>query len=196
MKKYLSRFGIALLTFGIGVILVSSWFINFFLYKPLGIDEAKIASIQLQKNKENKENQTLSFQQTGSIACGWDSFKNQASWTSYTASDGMQIYSELIYDLKSEKSARKRFNQEIKKAAKILEISPYLDYWKRQMGEKAIVESDGKFSMIKYFKVSSEYSGETFSVTVLESSSLKHLTIFDEQRESLARSFIVNKLKP
>lgn len=188
MKKYLLRLGLAAITFSIGACAASTWLIDFF-YNPVESDEIREILFPYKKPQRNfppKEDQSFTFTHTGGIACGFDFFGNRTSQTSYTASDGTVISSTSIY-LKSEKSALKRFQQFQKKAEKIIETAPYLDYWKRKIGEKVIIENEGEVSLITL-------SGS--SLTILTSNSLIHVKTFNEQQESLERSLVINKLKP
>lgn len=186
MKKYIFRFGIALFTFGIGVGLVSFCFFNFFSYNPLTENEINKNLVQVQQTNQNR----------AIIACGMDSFGESVSHTLSTLPDGTELNSTLITSLKSEKSARKRFIHEMKTATRIIEVSPYLDYWKRPLGEKAFVESGGKVIIIKYWKNPSYINKNGYYMKIVETLSLQHARTIDEEQESLERSVIINKLNP
>ncbi len=188
MKKYFFRFAIALLAFSIG--LASSRGIDFFLYKFLLGPEIKEDLVQVQQPKENQE---IKFQGT---ACGTDSFGNSFTNSFFVLPDGTTLSSMLITRLKSEKSARKRFNHELKTATRIIEVVPYLDYWKRKLGEKAFVESGGKVIIIKYWKNPSSINENEHYMSIIENQSLQEARNTDEEAESFERSLIVNKLKP
>ena len=190
MKKYFFRFGIALLTFGIGNSLLSPLPINLFLYKPFAEDKIKKDSVE--QILQAELSRSLTFEQTHGMSCG----NHPSSKLIYKASDGAEILSTSIHNLKSEKQARKKFQQYIKNASKIIEVSPYLDYWKRKLGEKAVIESGGKVLIIKYYPKDSPSLKENFYITILETPTLRHVLAFEEQEESFYRSLIINKLKP
>jgi len=191
MKKNLFYFSVAATTFVIGIIFFGLWLNNFFLPKSPEPNETNKNLIQVEQIKETKQ---LSIDSNpGVIACGRDSFGNAASFSSYTTSDGTTVKSTLVYGLKSEEKARKRLRQEIKNAVKIIELSPYLNYWQRKIGEKAIAKFNDRFVLVKYQKEVSEYS-EGFQVSIIETSTLQQAIDIDKEQESFANSLIVNKL--
>ena len=191
MKKNIFYFLVATTTFVIGIIFFGLWLNNFFLPKLPETDETNKKLIQVEQIKDSKQ---LSIDSNPSIiACGRDSFGNAASFSSYTTSDGTTVKSTLVYGLKSEEKARKRLRQEIKNAVKIIELSPYLNYWKRKIGEKAIAKFNDRFVLVKYHKEVSEYR-EGFQVSIIETSTLQQAIDIDKEQEYFANNLIVNKL--
>jgi len=191
-KKNIFYFSVAATTFIIGIIFFGLWLNNFFLPKTLEANETNKNLIQVEQIKDSKELPLDS--NPGVIACGRDSFGNPASFSSYTTSDGTAVNSTLVHGLKSEKKARKRLRQAIKNAVKIIELSPYVDYWQRKIGEKAIAQFNDRFVLVKYKKEVSKYS-EDFQVSIIETSTLQQAIDIDKEQESFANSLIVNKLK-
>ncbi len=191
MKKNIFYFSVAATTFVIGIIFFGLWLNSFFLPKLPEINETNKNFIQVEQIKGSKQ-LSIDFNR-GVIACGRDAFGNAASFSSYTTSGGTTVNSTLVYGLKSEKKARKRLRQEVKNAVKVIELSPYLDYWQRKIGEKAIAQFNDRFVLVKYKKETSEYS-EDFQVSIIETSTLQQAIDIDKEQESFANSLIVNKL--
>lgn len=192
MKKYFLRFAIAFLTFAVGIGFAASWFSDFFFYKPLANTEAREDSI---KAKQTEGNQELTFESIGIIDIVWTGRGEPPPYlTIYKASDKTEVRSESR-DFKTEKSARKRFNQEIDKADKIIELSPCINYWNRQIGEKAFVESGKKVFILKYTKVWAEKK-ESYKMTIDKTPSLRHAVAFEKWDECSKRGLVLNQLKP
>ena len=191
MSKNIFYFSVAATTFIIGIIFCGLWLNDLFLPRSPEPNETNKNLIQVEQIKETK--QLSKNSNPGVIACGRDPFGNAASFSSYTTSDGTTVKSTLVYGLKSEEKARKRLRQEIKNAVKIIELSPYLNYWQRKIGEKAIAKFNDRFVLVKYQKEASEY-GESFQVSIIETSTLQQAVEIDKERESFANSLLINKL--
>lgn len=192
MKKHIFYFSVAAAAFTVGIIFSGFWLINSFLLKSIDSGEMDKNSIKVERIESNE--QPLEISRPSVTACGKDNFGNAASFSSYTTSDGTSVRSTLVYGLKSEKAARKRLRQEIKSAAKIIELSPNLDYWQKKIGEKAIAQFKNKFVLVKYNKESSKYS-EGFQVSIIETSTLQQAIDIDKEQISFANSVFVNKSK-
>jgi hypothetical protein len=192
MKKYFLHFGIVLLTFALGVGVATFLNLDHF-YPPLSDNAIKNDSVEI---KHTEDNQEITFKNGPIIDIVWNGRSElPPSVNIYEASDGAIIRSSTS-KLKTEKSADRMFQQELKNATKIIDLSPYLDNWNRKTGEKAIVESKGKVCIIELYKVS-ENNLENFYLTIIETPSLQHardFEKFEEQGKSFARSMIVNGL--
>jgi hypothetical protein len=185
MRKIFIRFSVAIVTFVSGVVLTGVFGSVSFSVASLEPVEINDVTVQLNETK-----QALTFKSKCGIACG-----NDVTYTCFEAHDGAIIGSTLIYGMRSETSVFKRFQREIRKADRIIENGPYLDYWKRKLGERAIIEKNSNFLIIKYSKNSSKYDN-SYHMLIREAPSRQHAIEFDDQEESLSRSFYVNRLKP
>jgi hypothetical protein len=163
------------------------------LYKPLANNEERKDLIEVKQTEENPE---LTFESTGIIIHAMWNGRDELPphLTFYKASDGTEVRSESK-DFKTEKSARKRFEQIMKEADKIIELSPCIDYWNKQIGEKAFVESGGKVFILKYTKVWQE-NKEIFEMTIDKTPSFRHAAAFEKLDECSKRGLVSNQLKP
>jgi len=145
------------------------------------------------ENEKEVEGESLTFEDFGGIACGFDG-KTPASWTSVRASDGVVIRSTLLL-FESESAAEKKFKKFASAADRVLESGPYTNYWNVKIGERLLVQKGSEFTLVTYssFKDSST---TTFNLRVLSAKSLDHLREFDRQGESLRRGFQINRLNP
>jgi hypothetical protein len=173
----LFRTSVIALTIASGVSIVLMLFTDLFWYKPFALPlKTNIADQVLQT-------QEITFEGLGVIACGSDP-AGRATFTSYKASDGAILNSTLIYKIKNEALARKRFNKEIRGASRVIE----------QNHLRAVVEKAEKIILVSSAKDMSD-SDRGLSVSILTAPSLKHVVDFEKRETSLATSFRINHLK-
>jgi hypothetical protein len=131
----------------------------------------------------------LTFDGYGGIACGLDG-RTPATWTSFRSSDGIVIASTTLR-FRTDSSAQRELRKLSSSADRVLDSRPYTNYWNVRIGERLLTEKGSEFSLVTYTPVEA-----SFNVNILTAKSLDHLLEFDKQRESLRRSYQVNRLKP
>ncbi len=154
-------------------------------YDAVTIHDSEVEKVQVE---------SLTFEGFGDIACGFDG-KTPASWSSFSASDGVVINSTSLR-FESVSAAEKKFKTFASKAERVLESGPNTDYWNVKIGERLLLQNGSEFSLVTYSSVKDSDSTTTFNSRVLSAKSLNHLREFDRQRESLRRSFQLNRLNP
>jgi hypothetical protein len=175
MSKYFFRFVIALLTFIMGIGL---YLFYLKMYSPAKVELIEeIEKPNTVQSSEAVENpRKISF---GKVAggSGYDNTNEKISFMSFLSSDGKHVEVNHFYVGNSYRKEYIRYKKRLKKASKILEVTPILDEEGKQIGKRTLFEEDGEVKVLKLFKVDEEEYYAPFEFYEIIAPDLK--TMFD-----------------
>lgn len=201
MKRYFSRFIVAFFAFVIGISLA-----GFFFRKNLLTEIPKVKKSNEQSSdkipRNQKQSQEIAFTKTptdktpenqaqsqeitfAKISAGSavnTITKERISFMDFRSSDGINIQVNHFYVSDSYEKELVRFENKLKKAKKVLEITPILDEQKNQIGKRALFNENGQVKILKLFKVDEKEYFSKFEFYETVAPNLKYALAFENRK--------------
>ena len=180
MKPYFFRFVIASFAFLVGIGLVSFYLNANFLIQAQVSNKANDLP---NKTSENNEGQTeLTFKKISAGSAINIKTKEKISYMDFRSSDGKSIKVNHFYAGDSYKKESARFEVKLKKAKKVLEVTPILDEQGTEIGKRALFEENKEFKILKLFKVDRKEYFSSFEFYEIVAPTLIHLLAFENRK--------------